>query len=137
MLQRGEKMKGRLTDFELQQVHSMIKRFKTHVGFENAITIEDIEMHYRNLAIRLPRNRLNAIIQHIRYNESIKIGTRTYFLISRSGRFWISCDKAEISDFLSSLESRLQEVIQLRNSVLTYLDTPSQGQQVTQTQELF
>ncbi len=130
-------MKGRLTDFEIQQVHSMIKRFKSHVGFENAITIEDIEMHYRNLAIRLPRNRLNAIIQHIRYNETIKIGTKTYFLISRSGRFWISCEKQEISDFLGSLESRLQEVIQLRNAVLSYLGSPSPAQQIARNQELF
>lgn len=110
-----------LAESELKLVKQFVNSFKKRVGRDKRITAAEIELTYRNLGTKINGARIRAIVHHIRYNESIIINERKYFLISDNSGYWISCDLEEINRFAESLAQRAGSILSIKDAVDNFL----------------
>lgn len=110
-----------LTQVELEVASNFLILIKSNIGREKRITAATIEMHYRNRGIKLSSSSVRAIIHHIRYNETITIGKKKYFLISDNSGYWLSNDKEEITKYAESLRQRAGSILTIKQAVDAFL----------------
>ena len=106
-----------LTKDELDLLPKFVNGFNQRVGKKNAITNAEIRRRFMSvLEIKLSDTRIRKIVNHIRKYNLCSV------LLASSKGYWVSRDKQEIQNWIDSMQSRIDAMSVVKNSVKKQLE---------------
>ena len=106
-----------LTKDELDLLPKFVNGFNQRIGKKNAITNAEIRRRFMSvLEIKLSDTRIRKIVNHIRKYNLCSV------LLASSKGYWVSRDKKEIQNWIDSMQSRIDAMNVVKNSVKKQLE---------------
>jgi hypothetical protein len=105
-----------LTDIEINRMlPGMVKRLKTKIGKNNAVTNNEIVAAFKSIGVKTGGPRIRKIINYIRMQGLVPN------LIATSSGYYVASDRAELEDYIESLEQRISSITDVKNQMVNDL----------------
>lgn len=105
-----------LTDVEVNNMlPGMVRRLKTKVGKNNAVTNKQIVAAFKSIGIKTGGPRIRKIINHIRIQGLVPN------LIATSSGYYVAANKEELEDYIESLEQRIGSITSVKDQMVNDL----------------
>lgn len=113
MIPGHEKQTHELTPYEMEQIlPKVVKRMKTKLGKENAVTNPQVVKAFKEHGFKLSGPRFRKIIQYIRVNGLID------GLVSHGKGYFVAVKKEDIKRNIESLDKKINSEIVTRDTLL-------------------
>lgn len=123
MIDGFEEQTHELTDYEEKTLlPAIIKGFNTKRGESNQISSTEIIKLMKGANYKIDPARLRKIINHIRINNLI------YNLIATGKGYYIATTPSECKKFITSLDQRINAIINVRDAMQYQLDMSIKAQ---------
>lgn len=111
MITNFEELTEELNEYELSLLPNIVKRLKSKVGAENAVTSTEVIKAYKIAGFKMTGPRWRKIINHIRVNNLVEL------LISTSKGYYIATTEEEVRNYLESLKQRINSITSVYDSL--------------------
>ena len=116
MLKGFENITQPISDYEKDILLPVVLRgLKNKVGKEKAVTNKEIVSGMTKAGFKISDTTVRKLVNHIRTNSLIN------GLIATSKGYHISTDITEVSNYIDSLDGRINEILRIRESMQDYL----------------
>ena len=124
MIPGHEKQTHELTPYEMEEIlPKVVKRMKTKLGKENAVTNPQVVKAFKEHGFRLSEPRFRKIIQHIRVNGLIN------GLVSHGKGYFVATKKEDIKRNIESLDKKINSEIVTRDTLLYQMNIMFPGKE--------